>query len=252
MESRRGVLAGTAALVAAPLLSPLAAHADVYGANSQLPTNLNDINKYLKELGFPAMKGANGLTPLIEYAGTGPPANIDGNKVRERKFDGVLLVRFLYPNGWLVSRPDTTENGEAGTIGANNFQKGDSEIFTSMPLPQGKALKDMKNDFYKDLITSQMTSDVYEDVKPKKIVVSTTEGGTEIFTFDFTYTLLTRAGFTVNRFGIATAQQVGNSAVALVCATTTLRYKEVEPLFRESINSFRVYPVKGVQLPGER
>ena len=42
--------------------------------------------------------------------------------------------------------------------------------------------------------------------------------------FDFTYTLLTRAGFTVERRGVASALQLNSdTAVALVCATTALR-----------------------------
>ena len=41
--------------------------------------------------------------------------------------------------------------------------------------------------------------------------------------FDFTYTLLTRAGFTVQRKGVASALQVGDTAVGLVSSTTELR-----------------------------
>ena len=96
-----------------------------------------------------------------------------------------------------------------------------------------------------------MTNDVYEDVKPKKLTVVTAPDGTEQIFFDFAYTLLTRAGFTVERKGIAAAVQVGDSAMALVCATTALRFKELEPLLRGSADSFRVYPVKSAVLPGQ-
>lgn len=122
---RRGMLAQTAGLVAAV---PFAAYADVYGANSELPTGEKDINKFLKSLGYPEMPKGNGLSPVVEYIGTAAPANIDGQKVRGRQFDGILLVRFLYPSTWIVAKPDITENGEAGTIGANNFIKGDSMV----------------------------------------------------------------------------------------------------------------------------
>ena len=69
--------------------------------------------------------------------------------------------------------------------------------------------------------------------------------------FDFSYTLLTRAGFTVERRGMASAIQVGETAACIVCATTALRYKELESLLRATADSFRVYPVKSVVLPGQ-
>ena len=98
---------------------------------------MDGVNKLLKSSGFPAMKPANGMSPLVRYIGTAPPANIDGQKVKERPFKDILLVRFLFPNGWLVASPDITENGEAGTIGANNFIKGDSATFTALALQRG-------------------------------------------------------------------------------------------------------------------
>lgn len=245
---RRSLLAQTAALVALP---PLAAQADVYGANSDLPTGERDVNKFLQSQGFPPMPKGNGLSPLIGYIGTAPPANIDGQKVRERAFSQILLVRFLYPSGWLIAKPDITENGEAGTLGANNFIKGDSAVFTSLKLPGGKALKDQPKDFFATLLSSQMTNDVYEDVKPKKITSVVAADGTEQVLFEFGYTLLTRAGFTVERKGVAAAVQVGDAAMGLICATTALRYKELEPMLKQAADSFRVYPVKSTALPGQ-
>merc|ERR1719163_323030 len=252
---RRGVLAQSAALIAAPfavtpLLSPLPALADVYGANSDLPSGMDGVNKLLKSSGFPAMKSANGMSPLVRYIGTAPPANIDGQKVKERPFKDILLVRFLFPNGWLVASPDITENGEAGTIGANNFIKGDSATFTALAIPGGKKVADMDKGFFGQLLSSQMTNDVYEDVKPKKIKPVTMDDGTEMVQFDFGYTLLTRAGFTVERKGTASAMQIGDTAVGLICATTALRFKELEPQLRSATDSFRVYPVKSTALPG--
>jgi len=245
---RRSMIAQTAALVATV---PFAAYADVYGVNSELPTGEKDINKFLKTLGYPEMPKVSGLSPVVEYIGTAAPANIDGQKVRGRQYDGILLVRFLFPSFWIVAKPDITENGEAGTIGANNFVKGDSMVFTVLKLPDSKALKDQPKSFYQNLLSAQMTNDVYEDVKPKKLTVVTAPDGTEQIFFDFGYTLLTRAGFTVERKGVAAAVQVGDSAMALVCATTALRFKELEPLLRGSADSFRVYPVKSAVLPGQ-
>jgi len=250
--NRRGALAQAAALVITPLAIPLLpAHADVYGANSDLPTDSKGVNKFLQAQGFPALPNANGMSPLLKYIGTAPPANIDGQKVKQRTFNDILLVRWNFPSGWLIISPDITENGEAGTLGANNFIKGDSEVFTSAKLPGGKPLKEQSKEFFGQLLSSQMTSDVYEDIKPKKIKPVTMEDGTEMVFFDFSYTLLTRAGFTVERRGMASALQLNSdTALALVCATTALRYKELEPLLRQSVDTFRAYPVKAVALPG--
>ena len=119
-----------------------------------------------------------------------------------------------------------------------------------------------------------MTSDVYEDIKPKKIKPVTMEDGTEMVRltltrtplaaprpprpgrstsvgtlalgecwlgehphltsppppFDFSYTLLTRAGFTVERRGMESALQLNSdTALALVCATTALRRRSSRP-----------------------
>ena len=323
--SRRAALAQGAALAVTPLAIPLRpALADVYGANSELPTDLKGINKFLKTQGFPAMPNANGLTPLMKYVGTAAAANLDGLKSKERAFSETLLVRWNFPSGWLITSPDITENGEAGTLGANNFIKGDSEVRgaslvasishafqTAHPRP-GAGVRRREDGgrqaaqgaeqgvlhqaaliagaptptpagvhlhcycrpplpWYDCGLPSQMTSDVYEDIKPKKIKPVTTDDGTEMVgrararaltltltlaltlaltltltrtrtfaltlaltltltpsrvqvLFDFTYTLLTRAGFTVERRGVASALQLNSdTAVALVCATTALR-----------------------------
>ena len=137
--NRRGALAQAAALVITPLAIPLLpAHADVYGANSDLPNDNKGVNKFLASQGFPPLPNANGMSPLMKYIGTAAPANIDGQKVKQRTFNDILLVRWNFPNGWLIISPDITENGEAGTLGANNFIKGDSEVraAASLALPR--------------------------------------------------------------------------------------------------------------------
>jgi len=243
---RRSVLTNAAtALLAAPLVSPLAAVADVYGPNSDMPSGEKKVNSFLQQQGFPAMKVPGGCSPLVGYIGTAPPANIDGSKSKERAFDKSLLVRFVYPNGWLPEVPSITENGESGTLGANNYVKGDSATFTAVPL-KGNTLQSLSSnkEFFKNFLSAQMTSDVFEDVKPKKITVVKQDDGTEMVLLDFSYTLLTRAGFTVNRLGAASAMIVGDTVVGLVTATTALRYKELEEKLHQSASSFRAYVVK--------
>lgn len=155
---RRSVLANAAtALLAAPLVSPLAAVADVYGPNSGMPSGEKKVNSFLQQQGFPAMKVPGGCSPLVGYIGTAPPANIDGSKSKERAFDKSLLVRFVYPNGWLPEVPSITENGESGTLGANNYVKGDSATFTAVPL-KGNTLQSLSSnkEFFKNFLSAQV------------------------------------------------------------------------------------------------
>ena len=44
-------------------------------------------------------------------------------------------------------------------------------------IPAGKKLADMDKGFFGQLLSSQMTNDVYEDVKPKKIKPVTMDDG---------------------------------------------------------------------------
>lgn len=244
MPTRRSMLASAASLALLQQL-PMAAHAEVRGANSALVNaGEKEVNKFLTNNGFPAMKVPGGLSPLALYIGLAPPANIDGSKTKERYFKSTLLVRFLYPSGWLVETPSITENGEAGKIAANNYLKGDAADFVSLPKPKGKGLADLDKEFYKTLIGSQMTSDVYEDVKVKKIKGVTTDDGFQTNQFEFTYTLLTRAGFTVERKGVGVVADVGDAITGLVIATTAQRFKGLEEDLRNCIGAFRAYPVK--------
>ncbi|KAL1510424.1 hypothetical protein AB1Y20_006732 [Prymnesium parvum] len=237
---RRGLLQHAAAAVSLPL----AARADVRGANEGLPRNEKDINKYLSSQGFPAMKVPSGLSPLVGYVGTANPANIDGSKVRARAFTSPLLIRFSYPSGWLADLPSITENGEAGNLGANNYIKGDSVNFAAIPASKDLKVADITKPMIQSLIIAQMSNDVYEDVKIKKLQTAPQPDGFELVVADFTYTLNTRAGFTVNRKGVVSATVAANALVGLVGATTALRYKELEAPLRSAVETFRCYPVK--------
>jgi hypothetical protein len=84
----------------------------------------------------------------------------------------------------------------------------------------------------------------YEDIKIKKIRVVTQDDGQEMLKLDFAYTLLTRAGFTVERKGKASALIANNAVVGLITATTALRYKELESQLDTMTDTFRAYNVK--------
>merc|ERR1719453_1618661 len=93
-------------------------------------------------------------------------------------------------------------------------------------------------------LSSQMSNDVYEDVKVKKVRPVTQADGTEMLKIDFGYTLLTRAGFTVLRQGTAALTVSNDAVVGIISATTSLRYKELSAQFEQMADSFRAYPVK--------
>ena len=58
---------------------------------------------------------------------------------------------------------------------------------------------------------------------------------------DFEYELLTGAGFTVERRGVAAVSGVAGKSQALLAVTTSARYKKLEPELRKIVDSFRVY-----------
>lgn len=65
--------------------------------------------------------------------------------------------------------------------------------------------------------------------------------GTQYYIVDFKYELLTGAGFTVDRKGVASVAQLKNNVVALVTATTAQRYKKLGDDLRNMAESFRCY-----------
>jgi hypothetical protein len=132
------------------------------------PRDAKGTAKFLAARGFPPLPTINGLSPLVQYIGAAPPANIDGSKSKDRAFKSTLLVKFLYPSGWLVETPTITENGEAGKIAANNYLKGDFADFVAARMPAGKTLDTVDKEFYKGFLSSQMTADVFEDVKVRR------------------------------------------------------------------------------------
>ena len=90
--NRRALLAQGGSAAAALALAPLAAVADVRGANQDIPKDARGVNKLLTSLGFSEMSVPGGFSPLVQYIGTAPPANIDGFKAKERAFPSTVRV----------------------------------------------------------------------------------------------------------------------------------------------------------------
>ncbi len=58
---------------------------------------------------------------------------------------------------------------------------------------------------------------------------------------DFKYSLLTGAGFEVDRVGVASVTSVGNDVELLWSASTRQRYRKTEEQLRTIAGSFRCY-----------
>jgi len=233
-DSRRGFFskAGAAAvslssIVGLDLLAPLPANA-VGG--------FDKVNAQLKAYGLPLTgKPPSGLTPLLEVYGKG-----------KNRFP--LLVQMNHPITWVVTIPSNDVNGEDGTIQAGEYAKGDTATFFVYEEPghvdnfasAGKEL------YEKALIKSisQKGVNVYQDFKVKKVVPQDPAeyGGKEYVICDFQYTLLTGAGFEVERRGVASITSQGNAVEVLWTASTRQRYNQkTESTLRDIAASFRVY-----------
>jgi len=89
---------------------------------------------------------------------------------------------------------------------------------------------------------SQKSKNVYQNFKVvKSIKGAKGANGTQYFIVDFKYELLTGAGFTVDRKGVAAVTQLKSNVLALVMATTSQRYKKLGEDLRTMAESFRVY-----------
>ena len=206
--SRRGALEWT---VAAPVIVATSAQA----------TDVTKFNKKLAQIGISEIDGIpNGFNAVIEsYAQSSPK----------------LWVEFFYPNNWLLVRPSLNTNGESGTISAGDYGKGDS---CALYVGSGGDLS--KASLAKTIIAgiSQRGDNQYQNFELGKV----TPGPEKNYAIaEFTYELLTGAGFVVERRGVASVTTVGSTVPALIAVTTAARYKKISNLLTTSATSFRAY-----------
>ena len=209
--ARRGALAGGASLVAAGLVSLAPAPALAY--------DLAKYNRKLDKLGLPPVAGIpDGFSPVLSSVNQ----------------DQSLIVQFNHPNAWLVVKPSVNTNGESGTVSAGDYGKGDSAALYVSDLPPGgdKA-------FYAKLIAKGLAQK--GDNQFQNFRVRAVSPGSPNAVVDFEYELLTGAGFTVERRGVAAVSGVAGKSQALLAVTTSARYKKLEPELRKIVDSFRVY-----------
>jgi len=205
---------------------------------------LEKINKNLSSYGLPTInKVPDGFSPLLEFFGRG----------RNRT---PLLVNFLYPDTWVVTLPSNDVNGEDGTIQAGEYAKGDTAtLFVNNDLGKVDVTSQGKEFFQNAIIKaiSQKGDSIYQDFKVKKTEIGSGNylNGQKYVIVDFSYTLLTGAGFEVDRKGVASVTSEGNGVQLLWTASTAVRYKKTEKQLRTIADSFRVYS-EGLDLSTSR
>lgn len=155
-----------------------------------------------------------------------------------------VLVQFAYPQMWVVATTTVNNNGEAGTISANDYIKGDSAFYFASELDAGESLRvDSKALIKKHLIKSlSQKGDPTESLNLGDI----SEGqpgpnGQKYVIVNFSYELNTEAGFLIARRGTMSLAQIGNTVHSVVAVTTQKRFKQIGDAIRDVAKSFRVY-----------
>ncbi|GKY91669.1 hypothetical protein MPSEU_000138800 [Mayamaea pseudoterrestris] len=195
-------------------------------------SGLNKVNARLAGFGLVPYEGLpDGFTVLSEIWGRG-----------KNRFP--LLVSFAHPITWVVTLPSNNVNGEDGTVQAGDYNKGDTATLYvySEPGHVGSIASAPKELFEKALIKSisQKGDNIYQNFKITKLTPETI-GKQEYMRADFKYTLLTGAGFEVDRKGFASITSEGPAVEVLWTATIESRFKKMEPVLKDIVASFRCY-----------
>lgn len=227
-DDRRSFLSKAAGVTAAAAFGLVQAPgpAEAFGGT------LKKVNAVLAQYGVPTMdKPPDGFSPLAEVWGKG-------------KNRDPLLVSFVHPVDWVVTLPSQDMNGEDGTIQAGEYAKGDTATFY-VYAEGGKVdnIAEQPKDLFQTALIksiSQKGSNIYQNFKVTKLNPKNINGQ-DYMICDFKYTLLTGAGFEVDRIGVASVTSVGNNVEVLWTASTTQRYKKTETQLRTIADSFRCY-----------
>jgi len=240
-DSRRQFMSKTLGTVASFSVASMAGVGTVL---APLPANAASaevkINARLKSYGLqPITSIASGMKPLLEVYGKG-----------KNRFP--LLVLMNHPLTWVVQLPSNDVNGEDGTVQAGEYAKGDTatlfvyEEEGHIDNLYETAIKD-KAIFTRTLIKaiSQKGGNMYQDFKVTSVRPQDGNAdypaGKQYVLCDFKYTLLTGAGFEVERSGVASITSEGPAIEALWAASTRIRFKKTEQQLRDIVSSFRIY-----------
>lgn len=231
-STRRSFFGKLASSSAALVVSSGAAMSSFSSPANAIGGGLKKVNAKLQSYGLPQIQSIpDNFSPLVEIWGKG--SNRDP-----------LLVQFSHPIDWVVTLPSQDVNGEDGTIQAGEYAKGDTATFYVLE-NSGKVenINEQPKEFFKNAVIkaiSQKGDSIYQDFKVTKLVPKTVNGQ-EYMMVDFKYTLLTGAGFEVDRVGVSSVTSTGKNVELLWTASTRQRYKKTEEQLRNIADSFRCY-----------
>ena len=151
-------------------------------------------------------------------------------------------------------------NGEAGTIAANDYIKGDSAFLYVIPAPEGESLSSTSKALVQKILLKCNTcllgiylnnynvalsqkGDPVESFKVGQVTAGARgSDGTPYVIAEISYQLNTEAGFLIARKGYASLTQVGPNIQSLVALSTTQRFKNgIGEKLKDIVDSFRVY-----------
>jgi hypothetical protein len=236
-SGRRDFLAQIATVTAAATLSATAAPQP---ANAL--SGMKKVNSELTGYGLPTVaKVPDGMTPLLEIWGKG-----------KNRFP--LLVTFNHPLSWVVTVPSNNLNGEDGTIQAGEYGKGDTAtLFVYLDAGKVKNINSQPKELFENALQKsigQKGNNMFQNFKVTNLDPTSYENGQQYMVCDFKYTLLTGAGFEVDRKGVASVTSEGEAVEVLWTASTAIRYKKTEASLRDIAASFRCY-ADGIKVEDE-
>lgn len=208
-------------------------------------SKLDEANTKLGNYNLPPMLFIpQGFVPVVSEYGRGN-ANKEGGKM-----ENPVVVQFAHPGNWVEAKTTINNNGEAGTISANDYIKGDSAFFFTQPLsalPGGNKLTVDNTEMITKAIFAGLTQkgDVTEEFK----VLNIRQGpkgvdGQEYIIADLFYKLNTEAGFLITRKGYAALTSVGPFVQSMTAVSTDKRFKKLGETLKDIVESFRVYKLQ--------
>ena len=204
---------------------------------------LSDCNKVLSEYGLPPILFVPpGFSPLISEYGRG--------NARDGYVENPILVQFAHPSLWVEARTSVNNNGEAGTISANDYIKGDSAFLYTYPLENGDGRVSVDNKkLIEKVILKGLTQkgDATESFKVTNLRPGAKGvNGQEYVLADVFYKVNTEAGFLISRQGFVSITSVGKDVQSLTAVSTDKRYRNngMKEKLSDIADSFRIYKLQ--------